>query len=263
MPTQRGMGWVPDVPDFRDLRFSARASVVPGSRSLRERMSPVRDQGDLGSCVGHAVCAAVEYLRRTDDDLYDTVYSPLFVYYGARRAWGWQEEDTGAYIRDGVKVVQREGVPPEGRWPYRVDRFTHEPMPTAREEATRWQLGSYRRAETLTDVLTALSDGAPVVGGFACYSSMFTEEVDRTGDVPMPGRGDVLLGGHAVCFCGYDGSRQRVLFKNSWGEEWGDGGYGTLPYAYVGSRSLSDDFWVLSQESVESFRGVHPDRGGW
>lgn len=40
-------------------------------------------------------------------------------------------------------------------------------------------------------------------------------------------------GWHAIAICGYDDSTRRLLFKNSWGEGWGDGGYGTIPYDYV------------------------------
>lgn len=260
----RGLGWVPDVPDHRDLTFkAARPAALPERASLRAGMSPVRDQGYVGSCVGFSVCAAVEYLRRSDLDLWSTVYSPLFVYYAAREPWGWQNEDTGAYIRDGVKAVQKLGVAPDTAWPYKEERFADRPSPSAYAKATRWQLGVYRRASALTDVLAAIAAGSPVVGGFAVYDSMFNPETDRTGRVPMPGRRDALLGGHAVCFCGYDARTRLVEFKNSWGASWGDAGYGVLPYDYVADRNLSDDFWVLSQESVESFRGVHPDEGGW
>lgn len=257
---KHGLGWQPDLPDYRDWRLKVPVGVALPSRvSLRANQSPVRDQGALGSCVGMAVAAGVEYLRRTDADLFSTIYSPLFVYYNARAMHGWEKEDTGAYIRDGVKTVVKLGIAPDSAWPYRIDRFTRKPHATAHKKADRWKLGSYHRCDMVTDIKAALAKGYPVVGGFSCYENMFTWDVYQSGIIPMPSGGQ--YGGHAVLFVGYDDATNRFTFKNSWGTEWGDEGYGTLPYDYVSQR-LAGDFWAMAQESEESFRGLAPGTPG-
>ena len=62
---------------------------------------------------------------------------------------------------------------------------------------------------------------------------------------------------------GYDQRQKRFIVRNSWGIEWGQQGYFTMPYAYL--ETLADDFWtirqqkfqtrewVLSEKSVEDF----------
>jgi C1A family cysteine protease len=61
----------------------------------------------------------------------------------------------------------------------------------------------------------------------------------------MPGKGEQLLGGHAVLAVGYDDTTQHFIVRNSWGADWGDQGYFTIPYAYLADRNLSDDFWTV------------------
>ena len=50
------------------------------------------------------------------------------------------------------------------------------------------------------------------------------------------------MGGHAVMAVGYDEGEKRFIVRNSWGENWGLKGYFTMPYKYLASRSLADDF---------------------
>jgi C1A family cysteine protease len=61
----------------------------------------------------------------------------------------------------------------------------------------------------------------------------------------MPDPSETVLGGHAVMAVGYDDSSSRLLARNSWGKDWGMGGYFTIPYAYVADNYLADDFWTI------------------
>ena len=55
------------------------------------------------------------------------------------------------------------------------------------------------------------------------------------------------IGGHAVLIAGYDDATSRFLVRNSWGENWGNNGYFTMPYAYVTNNQYCDDFWIVRQ----------------
>jgi C1A family cysteine protease len=77
------------------------------------------------------------------------------------------------------------------------------------------------------------------------YTTFESQQVAKTGVVPLPKKGEKQLGGHAVLAVGYDDSTQRFTVRNSWGDGWGDHGYFTMPYAYVTSARLASDFWVL------------------
>ena len=60
------------------------------------------------------------------------------------------------------------------------------------------------------------------------------------------------MGGHAISAFGYDDEKGALLIRNSWGEEWGENGYGWLPYEYV-LQGLVQDFWsVLKQDWIDT-----------
>jgi C1A family cysteine protease len=77
------------------------------------------------------------------------------------------------------------------------------------------------------------------------YSSLFSEEVRTSGILTMPSETDTYEGGHAVMLVGYDLHAGTFLVRNSWGKEWGQDGYFTIPLHYVLDPSLAFDFWTV------------------
>ena len=83
--------------------------------------------------------------------------------------------------------------------------------------------------------------------------------------IPFPERNEKIDGGHAVVAAGYDdtikiknkttGSKETtgaIQIRNSWGDTWGDNGYGWLPYDYI-LKGLAIDWWsLLKNEWVDT-----------
>ncbi len=88
--------------------------------------------------------------------------------------------------------------------------------------------------------------GRPFIFGFTVYESFESEEVTKTGIVPLPEASESVKGGHDVLAVGYDDSTRRMKMKNHWGVSWGDKGYFYMPYAYCTDPKLSGDFWVVN-----------------
>jgi len=63
----------------------------------------------------------------------------------------------------------------------------------------------------------------------------------------MPGIFDKAIGGHAVLLVGFKDSTKKFIVRNSWGPDWGDNGYFTLPYKYVIDPKLACDFWTITK----------------
>lgn len=59
-------GWLPDVPDQRDIPFRAVFRVpakVPSRVDLRGGCSAIEQQGNLGSCTAQALVGGLEFLQ--------------------------------------------------------------------------------------------------------------------------------------------------------------------------------------------------------
>jgi C1A family cysteine protease len=242
-------GWIPDLPDARDHLYAAPAPVLralPPKQDLRETCPPVYDQGQLGSCTGNAIAGAIHFDRMKQKLKPAFTPSRLFIYYNERVMEGTVESDSGAQIRDGIKSVSHLGDCPEQDCPYDISKFAQRPSAKAYKEALKYKAVSYSRlVPTLNQLQGCLASGYPFVFGFTVYESFESQEVANTGLVPMPASSEPVLGGHAVLAVGYDDAAQRFIVRNSWGRDWGQQGYFTMPYPYLTSSSLSDDFWTI------------------
>ena len=138
------------------------------------------------------------------------------------------------------------GGPHEQLWPHVIARFRQKPSAAAYKDGAKHEAIVYRRLpQAIEQLQGCLADGYPFVFGFSVYESFETGAVARSGEVPMPGRNEALLGGHAVAAVGYDQPRRRFIVRNSWGAAWGKSGYFTMPYEYLLDSGLSDDFWTV------------------
>jgi C1A family cysteine protease len=246
----QGYGWVPDLPDGRDLLYAAPPKALgklPPKVDLRSKCPPVYDQGQLGSCTANAIGAAFEFDQMKQRRKAFTP-SRLFIYYNERAIEGTVDSDSGAQIRDGVKSVAKQGVCPETQWPYEIEEFRKKPPRPCYTEGRKNQAIQYLRlTQALSQLKGCLAEGFPFVFGFAVYESFESAEVAKSGHAPMPKAHESMLGGHAVLAVGYDEANQWFIVRNSWGKGWGMQGYFTLPYPYLLQPSLSSDFWTIRQ----------------
>ena len=108
-------GWVPDLPDHRDLIYAAPDKFVralPPRVDLRKDCPPIYNQGKLGSCTAHAIGAAIEFDQMKQQWPEIFIPSRLFIYYNERVMEGTINSDNGAQIRDGIKSVAKQGACP-------------------------------------------------------------------------------------------------------------------------------------------------------
>ena len=245
-------------------------TTLPKKVSLVNWFSPVEDQGELGSCTANAGVGLVEYFERRAFGKHIDA-SRLFLYKATRNLMK-EKGDTGAFLRSTMGALVLFGVPPEEYWPYKITNFDKEPTAFCYAFAQNYQPLSYYRLDPpgtpadqlLTRIKTNLAAGLPSMFGFTVYSSI-SQAGNNDGKIPYPTKGERIEGGHAIVVAGYDDNMKiknaivgsvettgALLIRNSWGEEWGQDGYGWLPYEYV-LQGLADDWWsLLKNEWVDT-----------
>ncbi len=279
-----GMGWLPDYPDFRDYTIEkieteqnekllspigldrVDASSLPATVDLRKWCSPVENQGQIGSCTANAGIGVVEYFENRAFGKYLNA-SRLFLY-KATRDFAKLSGDSGAFLRSTMGALALFGVPPEDYWPYtdKSPDFDKEPPAFCYSFASNYKSVKYFRHDSnelskdavLESVKKSLAGGIPSMFGFTVYNSI--SQAAKTGKIPFPGKNEKILGGHAIVAVGYDNKMKiknttsesetvgALLIRNSWGAEWGDKGYGWLPYDCV-LEETAVDFWSILQQS--------------
>jgi len=244
--------WRPDNTDLGDEYKRYKRNIV--STNLTRVVNnvahcgPVLDQGELGSCTANAIAGAYTYRYNLENNTLagsatEFLPSRLFVYYNERRMEGNVKTDAGAEIKDGIKSIKKLGACPESMWPYDISKFTEKPPTECYDEAKECHHATeeHRVVKTLDSLKGCLETGRVFAFGFVVFES-FEDQSKWTGAVmPLPAKGEKVLGGHAVLCVGYDDDKKSFLVRNSWGAKWGLEGNFYMPYEFMtGTFNLHD-----------------------
>jgi hypothetical protein len=239
----------PDTVDFRDLMYVPTLVEVPLRRTVEEylsrfaehpgQVSPVLDQGQEGACTGFGLAAVANYLlwvRQVFPD--DRRVSARMLYEMARRYDEWPgEKYSGSSARGAMKGWHKHGVCSDTSWPYSVDESGGTLTPERAGDATRRPLGAYFRVDHAN--LVAMHSALAEAGILYATSSVHEGWGQVGADGSIPFRTE-MLGGHAFAIVGYD--EVGFWIQNSWGPDWGRGGFARI--AYDDWLANGTDVWV-------------------
>jgi ribosomal protein S18 acetylase RimI-like enzyme len=156
--------------------------------------------------------------------------------------------ETGTWVVTSLRVHKGWGAPPEEAWPYDGHRWPPGPEPPGIDEiAKARRLFAYGRARSLTEFRQLLASQRLIIAAF---------EIDDSWGAPRNGRIDdprshEPSGAHTIRIIGYNDADSLLYFANSWGVNWGDEGYGYLPYSYLDQRLLEAWYRDLGRPARE------------
>jgi C1A family cysteine protease len=229
--------------DERDYIYrSDSTEVLRQTVDLRQWDSLVESQQSLGSCASNALTNAYELSVIHEYPEYLKQLSRLFIYYNTRSEYGNVLEDNGMFLRDGLKSLSKFGVCSEELWPYAIENFDDNPTDECYEDAKKRKIIKYQKLISTYYITEVLNNNKPVVFGMTIYES-FMNMNERISTVYFPSRKEKSLGGHAMCMVGYNLENRLFLAKNSFGADWGEGGYCWIPFDYITQEGY--DIWTF------------------
>jgi len=259
----RALDATKDPLDLRDRAYQPPPTTLPDEYPTAEevgtylgiytRTKLILDQGQEGACTGFGLACVINYARWRKAKLPTRLesVSPRMLYNFARRYDEYAGEDyDGSSCRGALKGWFHHGVCLESDWPYEASGITR-PRYGYAERAAGQTLGVYYRIDTqsITDLQAAIHE----VG--AVYVSANTHAGWQ--DVPPATRKQIthdtlpvigysssapVLGGHAFALVGFN--THGFVVQNSWGADWGAGGFAVLCYDDWLANGM--DAWVAS-----------------
>jgi hypothetical protein len=183
--------------DPRSLSFRVGRPVGALVSVLHERVTPVFDQGDLGSCTGNAAVGALGT-------------APLFAALPADHAT-LDESLAVAVYQDATQLDPFPGA-------YPPDDTGSDGLSAAKALKARGLISGYLHATDLVSMQAALQ-ATPVIVGVNWYSGF--DSPDSSGRVRVSGS---VRGGHEFEVIGMDMTTGMFTAVNSWGASWGVNG---------------------------------------
>jgi hypothetical protein len=241
-----------DALDLRDWIYRPRIGEAPATFLLPRTFRPVSDQGRTSACTGFALATVIEYLLERAARPVDPI-SGAMLYDMARRYDEWagnDGHDEGSSPRGALRGWYHHGASAKALW-------NGGDMPPASLDAGDWwldavtrPLGAYYRvqADMIPDIHSALSEAGVLFASALTHAGWTALHRAEKLPVPTTAEGFPVIetrqgqpdAGHAFAIVGY--TSHGFVIHNSWGEQWGAGGFAILPYADWRQNAM--DCWV-------------------
>ncbi|MEM1122198.1 MAG: C1 family peptidase [Bacteroidota bacterium] len=234
---------LPRLPDLND-GGKAENKALEGITewSLKAYCPQPKYQGTASTCVGWAVGYAALTIQRAianewkgqTDLITENAFSPMFIYNQIKLS----DCQAGAHVDAAMQLLRNKGDVLATRFDKSLSDCSI--MPTAADfiEAANHKILDFatlfshkaNRTTKINRIKLSLIQNRPVVVGMRLLNN-FQQLKRGAATYWQPTKGDTKrYGGHALVVVGFDDSRGAFEVMNSWGTEWGNGGFIWVKY---------------------------------
>ena len=228
---KHGYGWQKDKYNPKAVYYRPKAVRLPPIIDLSNFCPPVRDQNGVGACVGFGIGGMAYTVAKAGKFAVD-IYSPTWLYNGARFIEGTLAQDVGAAPQDAFDWATANGLLYENYWPFKNELDKEAPSSVRVSQAIKYKdFIAVRVVNGLDGILSALSEGHCVaIGG--PWSQRWERPSVETGLLDDP-FGSWIDGGHETFLYGYNSAAQVLFGQNSWSTDWGKAGRYQMPFSAI------------------------------
>ena len=222
-------------------------------------VSRVKLQGFCNSCASFGVISTIETTARFEKKIHVTAKNETSVLDLSEQQLFFTNDsypekcscEKGWFIEDALDFSLDVGIVPEAIYNY--NPFNPFFKPPIANLPKGWQ-----KKVTKISGYTAYTDNERMKHHLSTKGPLVAS-IDMYYDFLFYSKGvyshfiDDLIGGHCVSCIGYDDDKGAWLCKNSWGEQWGEGGYFWVKY---GDSKIDDEMW-----GIDGFSEIYlPDK---
>lgn len=225
--------------DVRDYQMVCTAPICQFPKEFELKMVRIKSQGNIGSCVAHALSSIIEYYNFVQN--HDLTEMSTGYIYGNRNESS--HKGTGMVLRDALEVVRKYGDVPKENFPYNVEvplaiTLYENNSKELFEYGYPHRISQYCKVNTSSAMKKALLTGNPILIAMNWYGDMKVVNGILTTSFKRHN------GAHCMLIYGWNEKGWKV--QNSYGKFWGNNGTAIIPY----DMNITE-CWTVTDDVIE------------
>ena len=219
---------------------------VPNTETvdLRRHFPVVFDQGRANSCTSNAITAVAKF-HETVTNKNARLISRMDLYHQARKT---PSVDRGATFQNSMNVIRNNGICDEALWPYSYYNInTPPPQRCVERRKLHSSMKPFRLPSNSRCIAYAIRTQHPVVVGVLLTKTF------QNSDERVPTLTEPVVSKHAMVAVGVTENDDCFVIRNSWGQNWKNHGYITVPRLFI-DRFVVDSWILVPLDGVSELR---------
>lgn len=257
---KRILNCMPSIISEKDFSFDnaksagfIKGTTIPEVIDLRDGWWKINDQGSTGSCVGWATADSLLRWHFVNNKTLkpDELLSVRFVWMASKETDIFNNrpttfiEEAGTSLKSALDIARNYGCVTDAVLPFGSGQLYGSTENLFYVSASRLKIQSYfNLIKGTTNKITNWKNWIAAGNG----PILIRLDVDSTWDNASATNGNLdnyddssTRGGHAVSIVGY--TKDRLIIRNSWGDNWGDNGFAYASFAYA-EKAFTEAFGI-------------------